>query len=372
MISFRLCFRVLVFLCVVGGCFSACGDAPLERRNQPIIGGQEDLSHPAVGVLTTDTFTPFCTATLITPRLALTAAHCLDIAKALNLKLRFRIDLPSKAATGFDQHFVDVETTSVHARWAPATSAFDNDIALLHFREPIPLIQPVSLYPNAMEGDWLQKRITAIGYGLLQTRPKIIGATRKHSVELPISEVIPLFFRVFDTNKSPCSGDSGGPALFQDGEQSTILGVASHVTGSLAAPNQPACDGMTAYLRIDAYQTWLKPFLEQPQGTCKQDTDCTAPQRCRDHTRFEEPCDTTSKRCVCLSPGTIEEKQACSFARRCKDGFTCQEDKQQTIQTCQPAGCGCQSAPLPSEMSLYALLVLLALVWRRRIFARVG
>lgn len=361
---FVLCFLVCG---VVGGVLLACGQEPLEQRQQPIIGGKEDLSHPAVGVLTTNTFTPFCTATLIAPRLALTAAHCLDIAKALNLKLRFRIDLPSQAATGFDQHFVDVENTSVHAQWAPSTMSFDHDIALLRFREAIPLIQPMALYPNAMEGDWLQKRITAIGYGLLQTRPQTIEAKRKHSVSLPISAVIPSFFRVFEANKSPCSGDSGGPALFQEGEQISILGVASHVTGSLAGPNQPACDGMTAYLRVDAYQAWLKPFLEEPQGLCKQDSDCTVPQRCRDHTRFEESCSKESERCVCLSPGTIEEKQACSFARRCKDGLTCQQDKEQSVHACRPAGCGCQLAPPPSEISLYALLALFALVWRRRL-----
>ncbi|MCB9643711.1 MAG: S1 family peptidase [Myxococcales bacterium] len=359
--------RSLVFISSFVWLFvSACSYDPIQNTQQAIIGGQEDLSHPAVGVLTTDTFTPFCTATLIAPRLALTAAHCIDIANYYKIDLRFRIDIPSKSSVGFNQHYIDVEKTSIHPGWSSQAPLPTNDLALLHFAESIPMIEPVTIYTETLDDSWKQKQITAIGYGLVQTRPTLEQATKKHSLSLPITEILSDSFRVFVQDKSPCSGDSGGPALFEIGGKVHTIGVASYVTGTQVTPYQPACDGTTVYMRLDTYKDWLLPFLSQPQGDCKQDADCTTPQRCYNHQRFEEPCANDGERCVCLTPGKLEEKSQCSFAQRCGEGLSCQLNEDEVQQTCKPAGCGCQETPSPSEPLLYLLLLTTLLVWRRK------
>ena len=197
--------------------------------------GQPDGNrHPSVGALvgTFDSGTfPYCSGTLISPTVFLTAAHC-------NLG-------PSRVTVTFDSKY------SSKSKLYAGTFYFDpaynqsqndpHDIAVVVFDKPVNNIAPSRL-PRAGQLDALSvnQKFTAVGYGgqePVQQPGGIVIAyldTREFSTE-SLNSINPAWLRLSQNpatgDGGACYGDSGGPNFLGAGASETNIVAASTITG---------------------------------------------------------------------------------------------------------------------------------------------
>lgn len=262
--------RCLLLPCAL---LAACAPAPPERpaaRADAIVGGVEllDGGFDAVFMIHTnyDNGTrSACSATLITPRTLLTAAHCVD---------------PRKAGATSGQTFfqnLPVAPPRDGGTWAPAAEArfhpqyvpnnlFDYDVAVVLLPAPS-AVTPLPYNRQSVAGLTGQP-LTALGYGITQEGALDFGTRR--AVDLTFRAVSATHIALGDqAQKGICDGDSGGPSLhrFPDGV-TRVVGVHNY--------KQPAgaChDGLDT--RVDLFSSFLQQWIAEKEGpTCVEDGLC--------------------------------------------------------------------------------------------------
>ncbi len=182
--------------------------------------GQPDGNkHPNVGALvgTFDGQTyPYCSGTLISPTVFLTAAHCADDG--------------ARVEVSFDPAYEDGDKTyagTFHADPAyPGTSADSHDIAVVVFDKPIKGIKPAALPEagslSALPGD---QKFTSVGYGAYEVtngpggHRYLYDDVRQYStgtLNATNKTWLRISMNASTGNGGTCYGDSGGPNFLGD------------------------------------------------------------------------------------------------------------------------------------------------------------
>ena len=315
----RILQYCIVFICSLS--LLRCQHPPtLSHQTSPIIGGVPSLEHPAVGVLTRDQ-TTFCTASLIAPRVVLTAGHCIDSARfaaAAGSRLQFRIDTKDdQAPEGFQTHHFDIlpHLLSTHPRWDPdqVINGFDVGIAILSTPVPDTTAKPISFRQDPLPGQLQGQEVLFLGYGLIESQPHGISPNRKHAVSLPITQLSGDRIQTQGVNKSICHGDSGGPAIAVILGKTEVIAVNSYGASALVPGSQPrrsACDRYSVSVRTDTYKDYIRSWislLATSAPTCQSDSDCT--------------CGTCSAKNTCNEPAkTSSDCALCEFDSDCTSG----------------------------------------------------
>jgi V8-like Glu-specific endopeptidase len=226
--------------------------------------GQPDGNlHPEVGALvgTFDGQTyPYCSGTLISPTVFLTAAHC-DIGT-------------SQVYVTFDSVYTS------HSRLYSGTFYADplynqsqndpHDIAVVVFDRPIRGITPAQL-PTAGQFDTVSRnqQFTAVGYGgqepVNQPGGPVIGYldTREYSVST-FNASGPGYLRLSQNNATgnggTCYGDSGGPNFLGAGSTETNIIAGITITGDTF------CRSTNVIYRLDtaSARNFLSQFVTLP------------------------------------------------------------------------------------------------------------
>ena len=208
------CYVAPVALLLAPG-LSACeaGNEPeaTETRSGAILQGIETTARPEVGFLNGPIMG--CTATLLTERHFLTAAHCIDYHPFVTGGTFF-VD----TIDGFRHGFPVDRIMSVHHK-APSrtdSEAAKYDLAVGRLVDPVPasMAIPASLQLDRPGSSW---PATAIGYGLEENNQ---GAGIKRYIE----------FTFTGNNRIINEGDSGGPVFFGNlNDRGRLLLVHSHV-----------------------------------------------------------------------------------------------------------------------------------------------
>lgn len=345
--SFPLAFSLLAAL--TAGCAASDG-SDLGRNSSPIINGvpsgPEDNS--AVAVLNLPAgggFNGACSGVLISPKIVLTARHCVSQTQAGGVACSkdgkplagggVVKDYPAKdlaILTGTKLNFSMFSTAprGTKVLTSGTRNLCNNDIALIILDEAItdmPIAQ-LRLETAPEKGE----NILAVGWGVSNTSNDYV---RRRRADIPITAIGPISTvsggavgpNEFQIGEGICSGDSGGPAYAMTTK--AVLGVVSRggngypVTDS--DPQYTSCvdkDGYVThniYTRVDQFkdlilsafaETGEEPWLEGgPDPRLKKFGDeCAGSDECQSG--------------ICIDAGG---KKTCSQTcdATCPDGYAC-------------------------------------------------
>jgi hypothetical protein len=227
-----------------------------------------------------------CSATLISPTVLLTAAHCTDgdLGKVL---VDFRsvvayepptgYPVAADPAAGYTQAEIEAAgflsgTAHTHPEYSNFTDLDNwNDVGVIVLDRPVTTITPATLAPvptlDAIGQNNLRKTLfTAVGYGTEVRKPDsgpqkptpMTYPLIRRYVEMPGQKLTPQILQtngnehdVFGTGGT-CFGDSGGPVFYQG----QIVAVTSY-------GYTDNCRYLGGYQRVDiaVTQDWVREFL---------------------------------------------------------------------------------------------------------------
>ena len=233
---------------------AACAAQPLDASEQPIVGGTRG-GNPSVLWLYDTSEGGMCTASLIAPRVVLTAKHCVQHSGATEPTpaRSLIVGTGDVAGRGATYRVLSVYTTpgvwTEGGRTGLSGALVGVDVAVLVLSTEVSGIASLPLMresPRSLSGD----RFTAVGFGQIPSG----SAGTKYTVEGTVSSTDSNLIYV---GAVTCQGDSGGPMITEAGE---IAGVVSFGTGSCGS-------GYGAYNQIFPFFDMIDMALEEG-GTC--------------------------------------------------------------------------------------------------------
>jgi hypothetical protein len=234
-------------------------EAPPDPREDAIIDGVADQDvHAAVVMLAHSDGESYalCTATLVAPRVLLTAAHCVLADPPTYVSCGGSVSDRAMAPLDAGELFVhtgpkpklEAQPAALGQRlfMPKVTTLCDRDVAVLVLDRALSP-KPIAIASALPAAD---ASVTAVGYG--KTEHDTYGERRRRE-GMQIVSVGPersggfwLGAHELETTAGPCSGDSGGPLLTEAGE---IVGVVSR-GGNCRAERGNIYSNATAYTAL--------------------------------------------------------------------------------------------------------------------------
>ena len=282
-------------------CSCSGGTAPVAGTQAAITNGAPtDGDVGVAALLRGDTLV--CTATLVAPRVLLTAAHCLPDGPAPDAYFG---SAPSAGGTRV--------AIIAHQRH-PAYDAtlLTHDVALALLGQPSPAGASAAALPAApLDAGAVGLALRLVGFG--RTDAADTSAPHKRVGTAMLASLTPTTFDFAPTPSQTCEGDSGGPAFATVGGVEAIVGVTSS--------GDPGCTAMAHDQRVDAYTAaFIAPFL-----AATADGAADAGARCW----YAENCAAAAGSCTAAldDPSLSFCAPPCAAGDVCPAGLRCLPDR---------------------------------------------
>jgi secreted trypsin-like serine protease len=213
----------------------------------------------------------FCTGTIISPRVILTAAHCVqEFDPASRQKGGLLFPNASDFLVYFgtqvknDESYIRAAKVVPHPEWDPAATlqpfprTAPNDIAILVLSQDIPKgYEPVQIADPSLSLDNEQAALAGFGVPFSRSIGNT-GTLRQVDVRVTGVNTAAKRFSVGALFRGACAGDSGGPAFIKVGDEFQLVGATS--TG---AELLTACIGViNNYTDARQYKSWIASVSE--------------------------------------------------------------------------------------------------------------
>lgn len=196
-----------------------------------------------------------CTATPISSRTLITAAHCLD--RASKVMAVFYPDLLCSSGFRFSRDTVKAVDFKYHPDYDPNVMNSSNpDIGLVHLSADIKAGYPI--YSISRNPEVLESELLLYGYGITGSNNSDSTVLRKVTLDRAKydfeqkSIVIPE-----NGTKGICLGDSGGPGLVKNQDRLEIATVNSFGYG----PRNDVCGGTSSLILVHPFMSWINSTL---------------------------------------------------------------------------------------------------------------
>lgn len=209
-----------------------------------------------------------CTASAISKRILLTAAHCVDGwgPEQVNAVLSLN---PFKNGSLVESDWVKVEKIIVHEKYNKAATMNEdkNDFALIKLTEELPPERVSKLASH--DQTQAEMEIISIGFGRTDAIKHESSQAKESMLNYVVKQIKNFSAKKQDLEIEQldktgiCSGDSGSPGFIYDSKQKEffILGVASyvyHTSNTLDAPNTAeSCHGYGVYMNVLTQREWI-------------------------------------------------------------------------------------------------------------------
>merc|ERR1712002_111837 len=245
------------------------GITVLEARPSYIIGGEEAAvgEFPWQGslqIFLRGSYRHICGCSLISPRFAVTAAHCIKL--GYKMVAAFGINKQSDINT----NYYKIYQATVHENWRKDPYSLEWDIAVIEFNEDVQFnnnIQPIKLATKDTNIYGEQEAIIS-GWGVMGVVngnplpiPNVLQKSVHHKIKA--AEYCHKFYgRHFKANsevcikadeQSACFGDSGGPLVVKEEDTYVLIGITSWVGNKSCDPSLPQ-----VYTKVAYYRNWIK------------------------------------------------------------------------------------------------------------------
>ena len=251
MSRFRFVASIALFMM---GC-DPSEEAPTTASTE-IVGGTVDHQSPSVAALLR--VDPddhqgraffLCSATLIAPRAALTAAHCDKGANATYVLALGQLLVANGSGPDGLPRFPTVGLPRIRLHVMPDydRNRLDRgDIAVAELEAAITNVSLPPLRRTAMNDAYERgQRVRFVGFGVDEQRRLGLRRTATNAITYVSDHV---FF--LGAGADTCFGDSGGPAFM------TVDGV--EVLAGVTSGGSTACSGGGQYTRVDAFVPWIE------------------------------------------------------------------------------------------------------------------
>lgn len=192
----------------------------------------------------------FCSGTMISKTVVLTAAHCLYPPPAAS---SLWVYVGDNATTEVNPKFYDVAQVLVHPGYNEQTLV--NDIAMLKLTAEVP-VEPVRALPKSLpfvEGD-TGEPVNFAGFG--KTEKGTYDQKLQVNGHAKINRGNPMTLYYTQEAGGPCFGDSGGPAfVVRDGAR-YVAGVTSY--------GDSACTAYGVSTRVDSFEEFVVQLAPLP------------------------------------------------------------------------------------------------------------
>jgi MYXO-CTERM domain-containing protein len=261
-------WRVML-VCI--GLLCGCGDAPIELENlgasgHTIVNGTFDSGDPAVVYIDVG-----CSGTLVTPKVVLTACHCLQGSYS-----------SPDVFFGSDTNGQGTWIQGVHHATYPGNCIGDGDLAMITLAQPGPA-PPIPINDRNL-GNYVGNPVRIVGFGVTGENSGGSG-TKRQGMSVLSSVGTGEMFCDPTQSSGTCYGDSGGPNFM------TFEGT-EYVVGATSYGTQACGSGLDASARTDSHMDWLQTYInEQDPADCGADGACAM---------F---CDAPDPDCPCANDG---------------------------------------------------------------------